>query len=194
MKKIAIVALLSTLVAAPALAESTGKFYVGANYGSASFSNATVTINGTPNTFANPGALSIAGGYHFSPHLAVEVGYTTFGDSTLVGTSGNVTLATKAVTVAAVGTYPLNSQFDLFGKLGMSSNSWTESLTGNLTFTGGGTSASGSQSDVLVGVGAQYHATEKVGLRAQYENFGKFSSGATPLSASVFSLGLTYDF
>ncbi len=194
MQKIAIIALLSVFVATPALADNSGKFYVGGSLGSASFADANVTINGTPNTFPNPGALGLVGGYHFNQNLAVEVGYTSFAKSTLTGTSGDVTLKTQSLNLAAVGTYPLNSAYDVLGKLGISSNSYTEETTGSLVFASGGTSQTGSQSSVLFGLGAQYHATSQLSFRAQYESFGKIASGSNAPSISALSLGVFYDF
>lgn len=88
MKKIAIVALLSAFVATPALADNSGRFYMGGDLGAASFSNATLLVNGAPNTFPNPGVIRIAGGFHFNPMVAVEVGYSIFGDSVLQGGAG----------------------------------------------------------------------------------------------------------
>jgi hypothetical protein len=43
-------------------------------WGAASFSNATIQINGFQNTFPKPGVIRIAGGFHFNPMLAVKVG------------------------------------------------------------------------------------------------------------------------
>lgn len=193
MKKIAIVALLSAFVATAALADNTGKFYIAGDLGKASYSNVTVpAVGGFAETaFPNPGMVRIAGGYHFSPMLAAEIGYSMFGDSTIDYASiGKATLALSSFQVAAVGTYQLNPQFDLTGKLGASSN------TAKLTGTGGfaAINSSGSQSDLLVGVGAQYNVSSQVSIRAQYESFGKFSEDAQPIKATAFSLGVAYNF
>jgi OOP family OmpA-OmpF porin len=92
--------------------------------------------------------------------------------------------------VAAVGTFPMNPQFDLIGKLGFSNNS--EKLTGTGGFAALNTSE--SKTDLLIGVGAQYNVTSQVGIRAQYESFGKFDSYSNPVKASVFSVGVAYTF
>ena len=195
MKKTAMTILLSACVATPALADNSGKFYIAGDLGQASYSNVTVPAAGgfTAGTFANPGMVGIAGGYHFSEMLAVEVGYSKFGDSTLnYGGIGSVTLATSSLHVAAVGTYPLTAQFDLIGKLGLSANK--ENLTGFAN-------QSQSKTDLLLGIGAQYHINSKFAVRAQYENFGKFSGSpnpadgsSSPVKVSAISVGLTYDF
>ncbi|HEY8888312.1 MAG TPA: porin family protein [Gallionella sp.] len=184
MKKISLAILLSAFVATPALADNTGRFYIAGDLGSATYSNM--------DPFPNPGVFRIAGGYHFSPALAVEVGYSKFGDSTvtIVG-FGSATVSASSFQVAAVGSLPLNPQFDLIGKLGLASNSETDSVT----IPGvGNASGSYSQSDLLIGFGAQYHINSQVSVRLQYDNYGKFDNYPSPMKASSISLGVAYDF
>jgi len=193
MKKITLVALLSVCIATPALADNTGKFYIAADLGHASYSNTTVPAAGpfAATTFPNPNMFTIAGGYHFSQMLAAEIGYTKFGDSTISYAGvGDATLGMHSVQVAAVGTYPLNPQFDLIGKLGFSNN------TANLTGTGGFASinSSNSKTDLLIGVGAQYNVTSQTSIRVQYESFGKFTNDTNPIKATAFTLGVASSF
>ena len=178
MRKIAIVALLSACVATPALADNTGKMYIAGDLGAATYSNIS--------PFPNPGVVRFAFGSHFSPNLAAEVGYSVFGDSTITGSGGSATVSASAFQIAAIGSLPLNPQFDLIGKLGVSHNS----------AKGGGLAAgiSTSNNSVLFGVGAQYHFNSQVSLRAQYENYGKFESGSNPMEATAISLGVVYNF
>lgn len=193
MRKIAIVALLASCIATPALADNTGRFYLAGDLGTVRLSNTTVPPVGSysATTFQNPNMIRIAGGYHFSQMMAVEIGYAKFGDSTIsYGGIGDATLATHSIQAAAVGTFPLNPQFDLIGKLGFSNN--TEELTG----TGGFATinASESKTDLLIGLGAQYNLNSQVGIRAQYESFGKYDSYPNPVKASVLSVGVAYTF
>lgn len=186
MKKIIIAALLSVLVVTPALADNTGRFYVAGDLGSASYSNAY----GVAGTFPNPGVFRIAGGYHFSPMLAVEVGYSMFGDSVIdYGAAGKDTLKVRSFTFAAVGSLPLNTQFDITGKLGLAHNSLDASTT-----VPGFVGLTQSQSDLLIGLGAQYHVNSQLSLRLQYENFGKFDNTSQPMKATAISLGVAYNF
>lgn len=179
MKKIAIVALLSAFVVTPALADNTGKMYIAGDLGSATYSNVS--------PFPNPGVVRFAVGSHFSPNLAAEVGYSVFGDSTLTGPGGSATLSASAFQIAAIGSLPLNPQFDLTGKLGFSHNS----AKGTSTF---GVSGTTSNSSVLFGVGAQYHMNSQTSLRVQYDNYGDFESGTNPLGATAVSLGVVFNF
>ncbi len=194
MKKNILALVLLSAIATPAMADNAGKVYVAGNLGTASLVNATVTINGIPYTYVNPGTISFAAGYQFSPNIAAEVGYTSFGDTMLTSTTGEVTLSTNSVTLTALAMYPLTADLDLIGKVGMSSNHATQKATGNLYYTDGTQSKSTSQSDMLFGIGAQYHATSHLRLRAQFENFGKFSGGSAPLAITTFSLGIAYLF
>ncbi len=190
MKKIALVALLSAVVATPALADNTGKFYGAVDLGAASYSNATLTVNGVPNTFGNPGMFRIAGGYHITPMIAAEVAYAKLADSVLTDPAGNITLSTSALQVAAVGTYPVAPQFDVMGKIGFSANSGKITTTG--AFAGQG--SNGSKTDLLLGVGAQYNINAQYTIRAQYDSFGAIAGGANAPKVSAFSIGVAYNF
>jgi OmpA-OmpF porin, OOP family len=180
MKKILAVALLSTFVAAPVLAaDNTGKAYIGADLGSATYSNVS--------PFPNPGMFRIAGGYHFSPMIAAEIGYTYFGESKVTIGPDSATLNASSFQFAVVGSLPLNAQFDLIGKLGLAANSAKSSNTLGYSY-------SASQSSVLFGVGAQYHVNSQFAVRAQYEDYGNFENVSSPMKATTISLGVTYDF
>ena len=190
MKKITIVALLSVFVSMPALADNTGKAYIAADLGKASYSNVTVGAG----TYPNPGMLRIAGGYHFSPQLAAEVGYSMFGDSTItVGTTSG-TVSASSFQIAAVGSFPLNPQFDLIGKLGLASNKHQIDVKSSGVTVA---SMSSSSSSLLIGFGAQFHVNSQFTLRAQYDSFGSFGSfGATGqnMKATAVSLGAVFNF
>ena len=186
MKKLAIAALLSVFIATPALADDTGTFYIGADFGVAKCCNLT-NYSGYPG-WSNPAVFSLSGGYHFSPVLAVEMGYSTFGDSN--GTvSGGVpaTLSLSSFQVAFVGNLPLTQQFDLVGKIGLASNAedYSDPVNGYGSY---------SQSDLMYGLGAEYHVSPQVSLRAMYNNYGKFDNFDPPVKVSSFSLGMVYDF
>ena len=179
MKKITIAALLFAFVSVPALADNTGKFYIAGDLGAATYSNLS--------PFPNPGVIRIAGGYHISPALAIEVGYSKFGDSTLTGPGGSATISASSFQVAAVGSLPLSPEFDLIGKLGLANNSADGANTR-------GVSVSTSQSDLLIGFGAQFHVNSQVSVRALYDNYGKFENATSPMKATSISLGVVYNF
>ena len=179
MQKIVIVSLLSLFAATPAWADNTGKPYVAADLGSATYSNLS--------PFPNPGVFRIAGGYHLSPAMAVELGYSKFGDSTVNGPSGSATISAHSFQIALVGSVPLSAEFDLIGKVGLAANKADGSNTALST-------VSTSQNSPMYGVGAQFHINQQVSIRAQYDNYGKFESGSPAMAAHAVYAGLAYDF
>jgi OmpA-OmpF porin, OOP family len=179
MKKFAIAVVLSAFVATPALADNTGGIYMAADFGAATYSNVS--------PMPNPSVIRIAGGMHLSPVLAVELGYSMFGDSNGIYAGIPTTISASSFQIVAVGSLPLSRQFDLIGKLGLASNreDWADSF-GTLSW---------SQNDLLIGFGAQFHVNSQVSLRALYDNYGKFDNyPGYPMKASSFSLGVVYDF
>jgi OmpA-OmpF porin, OOP family len=179
MKKIALAALLSAFVAAPALAGDTGA-YLSAELGSATLKNAQ--------PFPDPGLFGFAAGYRFSPYIAAELGYTSFGDSTITSGSDWVTMKLSSFHPAVVGSYPINAQFSVFGKLGVAMNS--EKYTTNLPVS----TSSYSQNSTYLGFGGQYNFSQQFGMRLQYESFGDFDNVPPPCSATAVSVGVVYNF
>jgi len=180
LKKLTITMLLSAFIAAPALADNTGNYYVAADVGAATYSN----LPG----WSNPRVIRIAGGYYFSPVFAVEMGYSMFGDSnTIDPVYGPAAISASSFQIAAVGIFPLNSQFDLIGKVGLASNAEYYS-------DAAGGYGSWAQSDLLIGFGGQFHVNSQVSVRALYDNYGKFDNFSPPMKASSASLGVVYNF
>lgn len=191
MKKKVLAVLILSALATSAFADNSGKYYLATDYGAATWSGATATINGTQNTFPNPGTIGLAVGYHYNGNFALELGYHVIGDSKLSGSTGDDTLSAKSVTLAAIGSYPLSSKFDLLAKVGFANNSYTDTLSGALTFVDGTQTSTGSSSGVDYGIGALFHATDTVGVRVMYESLGNFASG---VSLSAVTVGATFDF
>ena len=127
MKKIIAAATLSVFATTPAFAaNNSGNFYGAIDYGTLAMSNWTLE---------NPNATSISAGYHFSPIWAVEGGYTSISDVTRVSAngSGTFTYSQSMWNAAAVGTYAVNDNFELFGKLGIGIVSGKAAVTGTTT-------------------------------------------------------------
>ncbi len=82
---------------------------------------------------------------------------------------------------------PLNSQFDLIGKLGLTSNA--EDLFGRIEWIWHWT-----HSDLLIGLGGQFHVNSQVSVRALFDSYGKFDNIIPPMKATSASLGVVYDF
>jgi OOP family OmpA-OmpF porin len=115
------------------------------------------------------------GGYQFNPTWGVELGYNDLGKNR----GGDM----ESWTLAGTGTMPLNERWSLMGKLGAALN--------RPEFAG-----SSDRSSLLVGVGVGYTLSRNVGLRLEYEDFGKLSKnniGSTAKGNNV-SLSLNYKF
>lgn len=169
MKKIAIVALLTSFIAAPAMAADTG-FYAGVNVGSA-----TIDSPG----FSSTTAIGALGGYNFNQNFAAELAYTDFGSKSYVGVPN---VKSSAVSLSGVGSYPINEQFSVFAKLGVASTSM--SATGSPTT---------SKSDLTYGVGAQLNVNKQIGIRLGYDVY-KVSDGVVNRNENVWGVGAVFKF
>lgn len=175
MKKVLIASLLSAMFAAPAFAAAPGP-YVALDLQNWS------TTNNAP--FGNPSVgLRIGGGYRFTENWGVEANYAQSGKSSSVfGADYKVT----AFQVAATGTYPINPQFDVYAKLGVSANKFdsTPSVANN------------TKTSLLYGVGGQYNINQQWGVRLEYANLGDTTNfaGGNQVSASTISIGGVYSF
>jgi OmpA-OmpF porin, OOP family len=175
MKKLLALALFSSIFASSAFAEGTG-FYGAFDLQTWSLTNLGGASN--PST-----GYRIAGGYHFTPNWGAEIGYAESGS----GDAGGLSYKVKSTQIAAVGTYPINEQFDVFAKLGYAANKLT------------GDAISGcnncSKNDLMYGIGGQYNINKQIGIRLQYESLGKVEdSGTDDSSATNVSLGVVYNF
>ena len=142
----------------------------------------------------------LAVGYHASSTLAFELGYTKPSESSfkLSATAPNLNLDTTAVTVSTVITHQINSSFNIFGRVGISNNTAKTSLSGGWTFSDGSSSKTESQKAILYGLGIGYTLSDSTTLRAQYINYGSFTTKTIglddDLSTSIVSLGLLHNF
>jgi OOP family OmpA-OmpF porin len=194
MKKILVGTILSIAIATPAFADNGSGIYAALDYQNVSFGGLN---DGGSTNFPSPGAFRLAGGYHFSQNFGVEAGYSMIGDSTIQYTGASAKIAATSLQLAAVGTFPISNSFDLFGKLGLVSNSLKLSGTGAYSAL----STDNTSSNVLLGIGAQYNISKQVGIRVEYEDLGKTdvksnlnSAYASSAKMTAFSVGVVYNF
>ncbi len=179
MKKIIAIAVLSAALTTSAFA-ADNTTYVNIGLGSATYKN----MGDLP----NPGKFDLGIGYSFTPTLSAELSYHKFGDSTVVYIgSGSVTVSASSVTAAVVGSYPVNDQVSLLGKIGLASNKADASSTT-------GSSASVSKTSLYYALGGEYNINQKYAIRAQYEDFGDFESATNPMSATAFGFSAIVKF
>lgn len=102
-------------------------------------------------------AYKLFAGYDFNRNWAVEGGWADLGKPTWQ-TRGE--RRETSWFLAGKGALPINDRFDLFAKLGAAWNKVDINDT--------------RKSDLFAGVGAEYKFNKQVGLRLEYEDFGKF--------------------
>ncbi len=200
MKKIAVAALLSTVVAAPAFAADMG-FYVMGAVGQARTSfqsemDAALIGAGATGVVSsgkdNATAYKLAAGYQFNANGAVELSYLDSGKfsytATVATPAGFGTATGKATgwSLVAVGILPIDSQFGVLGKLGVADIRSSVSAIG----AGGFAAASGSKTRATYGLGVKYDLTNAVFLRGDWDSY----KSALNKRVSVWSVGVGYKF
>jgi OOP family OmpA-OmpF porin len=153
-KKIAIAAALATL-AGSSFAAPQGPFYAGVDVGATQI-------------HADDSDTSYGGfvGYRFNQNVAVEAGYRRLGQWDF-GVSG---YKVDQASLSAVGTLPLSNGFNVYGRLGYN----------NLDASG--KYVSGSESNVLYGVGVGYDFGGNIAGRVEVQ---KPSGAFTNVGVSV---------
>lgn len=185
-KQILVIGLITGVGLSTAHAADSG-FYIGGSFGQSRISDfsgsdvdrelASVGITSTTTTDDKDTGWKAFAGYRVMKYLAVEGAYTNFGDASARVTVtapaagvANVELENEAWSLSVLGILPLNDKFSLFGRLGF--NVWnveatatgTGSATGRYSYDEDGT-------DVLYGLGASYHFTPNLNLRAEWERY-----------------------
>ena len=193
MKKTLAVVLLSAATPAFAGSVDMGGFYAGLTLGTGSASFSAPAGSGliveTPKSKPVYGAF---GGYRYNKNLAVELAYGGAGYfyTTNPATGAKYLSKQIAFSVAAVGTYPVNHTFSVFGKLGVAStsaenNAVAEQNTRRFAPT--------------VGVGAEYKFTPNVSGRLGLDVYGVAATIPTTVikqssTATVVNAGVSYSF
>lgn len=134
----------------------------------------------------------VFGGLQFDDTFGAELGYTDFRRSTLTYTinnaPGRITARGESWYLAGKATAPMNEQFSLYGKLGISHNKWKQSGAGS------GTNLFRQDSDTegYLAVGGEWRFSQRMGVSLEYERYGKTKAfGPKP---NVWSLNATYRF
>jgi len=130
------------------------------------------------------------GGFRFTRHWGVELGYSDLGrgNGNGNGNGGGIEqpvysvekygYQTSAWTLAGTGVLPLGESLSLLGRLGWSLATPDSTLTGfSLGTAAPGFGVSSTmpryRGSVLWGIGGQYDLSDQVGLRVDYNNFGR---------------------
>jgi OOP family OmpA-OmpF porin len=181
-------------------------FYIGASAGKSDIDN-DIAIPGLITSGTVDGkdtGFKIFGGYQFSQYFGLDLAYVDLGKASYGGSyfGSPVTGGTVEVwglNFSAVGTYPLNPSFAVFGKLGLFSweAKWSD-VTGGVPF-----SSTDNGADLSIGVGLSYNFTKNFSARFEWERFKAgggedFITGLPNLTGSanidLLSLGVVYKF
>jgi len=146
---------------------------------------------------------NIFAGYKFIPNVSGELGYIDLGKYN-INASGTVgatpsslsgEFKAKGWTLSVVGTYPVQPNFLLLGRLGLFNWDFDLSASGTGFFTGGG-SLSSSGTDPLYGVGAQWDVNQQVSVRGEWTRYSNVGDQNTTGQSDVdnLSLSVVYNF
>jgi len=170
-------------------ANNAAGFYISGNLG---YGNVDVNLPSVAgvSTSHRGVAWSTAVGYQFNPYVAVEGGYIQFADEKVSVPGSSVTVTTEAADLAVKGIYPINQQFNVFGKAGIAY------MTHTGVISGGGTTVIVADTDhqvvPLFGAGASYNIDENwaVGVQA----ITTLKSGDNFPATYTGLVGVTYKF
>lgn len=169
--------LLLVLGVAPAAAQNTG-IYVGVGAGQSRTDFCDDFGIPGPNCDDKDTGIKIFGGYNFTQNFGLEAGWIDLGEVKVSGPGGSASVEVDGFQFAAVGTYPINPQFSIFGKIGV--YMWDASLKSTI-----GVSASDDGTDLMFGAGVGWNFTPNLTLRAEWERFDLDDVDADLLSASI---------
>lgn len=137
-------------------------------------------------------AYRLGAGLQFTPNLGVEASYAIMGSVKASGIFGNAEYKPQIMQVSATGTFPISGPFSLIGKVGLART--TVDLNAYNSF--GSYSPSATTTQLAWGVGAQFDFANRLGIRAQYEDFGQVGDSNTTGTAklTMMSAGLVVKF
>jgi OOP family OmpA-OmpF porin len=136
------------------------------------------------------------GGYRFSRNWGVELGYSDLGRGN-GGEPGALALQkspaqTSAWTVAGTGSLPIGGAFSLQGRVGFSVTS--PDATALAPSGASGSALPRYRPTVLWGFGGQYDLTGTVGLRVDYNNFGRLNDDPNGERSDLWSINAVVRF
>jgi len=160
---------------------------------SAGMSKHDVDCTGTASCDDTGTAFKVLGGYKFTPNIAVEAGYMSFGKTKAVFQVQNVNVdADLDVTGFGIGAafhQDFATNWDFVARLGLAQ------IKSKLTAGAGGFSVSDSQSKAKPygGLGIGYKLTKQLSLGAAWD-FSQSEFEGEKGSVNAFSVGLTFGF
>jgi OmpA-OmpF porin, OOP family len=178
---------LSSEAFAQAKPADTG-FYIGASIGQSSSSDGCSDLPAGVSCDDKDTAWKILGGYQINQNFAVEIGYTDLGKVEASGFGINASVETTAWELVGIGSFPINNQFSIYGKLGF----YRAESEGRSNI---GVSADDTNNDLTYGLGVRYNFTRNLGVRGEWQRYSKVGGDAIGESdVDVLSVGVIYKF
>ncbi len=135
-------------------------------------------------------AASLAYGVQVHPNIDVEVGYINFGKANYAPSVGNALSArSESAYVAAVGKYPFQDGFSVYGKLGASYhwNKWKGAIA-TVPF-----SSSDDRLAPMVGVGASWKFMPNWAADLEYAYFNRVAKDqSVKANIDMWTVGIKY--
>jgi len=174
------VAVPSVGLAQSALGGPDSAWYAGASVGQSRAKNTCSLFFGTTCDSTDT-SYRVFGGYQVNKNLALELCYQQLGDVSLTSLGVTGTIETKAYDLSVLGILPVANRVSVYGRLGV--------YYADVDFSVPGTSASGSGTDLVYGIGAQYDFANGLGIRAEWQKYNN-----APLPSTLFiPLGTSYE-
>lgn len=183
--------IIAAVVLAASATANAADWYVGGSLGQSAYK---VDVTGATTSDKKDTGYKLFAGARLSPNFAIEGGYVGLGKATASdGTSSGKFELTAFPYLDAVGILPLSPDWELLGRLGLTSSKL------KLSATTGGVTASDSDRSIQAhfGFGAQYNISKAVAVRAEWERFrGKYNKNGASDSGNVdlLSIGFTFGF
>lgn len=181
MKTQLLIAAAAAAFAGSALAADEG-FYMGANVGASKHD-----VSGAADVKDNPTTWGLYGGYDFNRNFAVELGYQDLGKTEASGYQAK----NYAISTDLVGKLPVADRVTVFGKVGLAYV--------DRKVEGYGIEDSQSRTAAKLGLGAEFAATQNVGIRAEvahYMGAPTYESAVATFdkNTTLFTMGVNYKF
>ncbi|HYE38826.1 MAG TPA: porin family protein [Ramlibacter sp.] len=130
-------------------------------------------------------------GLEFDDMFGVEIGYTSFRENhinfAINNVQGHLTAWAESAYLAGKASAPLNEQFSIYGKLGVSRNKWKQAGVGP-----GRLFREDNDTEAYMAVGSEWRFTDRMGLSLEFERYG--SSKAFGPKPNVWSINANYRF
>ena len=179
-------------LAFPALAQTAegapGGLYLGGSIGLSKFRHGCADLPSGVSCDEKDTAWRLLAGYQFNRWLGAEVGYHDLGKIDGSGLGVDADVKANAWELVGVGTFPIGSQFGLYGKLG--GYRGETKLSSNV-----GLSGKDHNDGLTYGAGLEWNALRNVGLRLEWQRYNDIGGNDSAKGdIDVMSVGAVWRF